>query len=66
MWGMPLPSSGPGTHGRLGFSWHLGNGVPAWSNAEPEVWGPRGPWQSSWERLLCTSPRQRLLGKGGS
>lgn len=34
MWGMPLPSSGLGTHSRLGFSWLLGNGVPAWLNAE--------------------------------
>lgn len=60
MWHMPHPSSGPGTQSAFGER------SPRPVERQVEVWGPRGPWQSSWAWLLCTLPRQGLLGNGGS
>lgn len=63
MWGMPLPSSGPGTHGRLGFSWHLGNGVPAWSNAEQRCGVSGTPGRAPGRGCCAPHPGRGSLGR---
>lgn len=62
MWGMPLPSSGPGTHGRSGFSWHLGNGVSAWSNAEWRCGVPAALRRAPGRGCCAPHPRRGSLG----